>query len=287
MIMPTTEITTKIGCRNACVYCPQDKLINAYRIRNGDLLMSLETFKVCIDKIPLNVEIEFSGMAEPWLNPDCTKMVLYAHQKGYRISVYTTLVGMTLKDVDLLKGVPFSRFWLHLPSIGGEEQIKADDNYFLVLKRVYDFLQPRKNEIDVSYHYRGEEPHPRLKEILGEDLKRKKLSTRASNVRVKGVDVPSRKKGIISCKRNLRHNVLFPNGDVALCCMDYGLQHIIGNLLKSDYASLFKSDEFLKVQNGLRDESLDILCRYCDMFALEVNYKSKIKGFLKNLGGRI
>jgi len=25
-------------------------------------------------------------------------------------------------------------------------------------------------------------------------------------------------------------NVLLPNGDVVLCCMDYGLDHILGNL---------------------------------------------------------
>jgi hypothetical protein len=35
------------------------------------------------------------------------------------------------------------------------------------------------------------------------------------------------------------HNVLLPNGDVYLCCMDYSLKHKLGNLLTTDYYDLF------------------------------------------------
>ena len=42
-----------------------------------------------------------------------------------------------------------------------------------------------------------------------------------------------RKTGRIICKTNsLNYNVLIPNGDVQLCCMDYGLDAKIGNLLE-------------------------------------------------------
>ena len=37
------------------------------------------------------------------------------------------------------------------------------------------------------------------------------------------------------CVENLYHNVLLPNGDVSLCCMDYGLDNIIGNLNTQPY----------------------------------------------------
>ena len=42
----TMEITTRIGCKNNCAYCPQAKLIKAYQKRGGDLIMSLENFAV-------------------------------------------------------------------------------------------------------------------------------------------------------------------------------------------------------------------------------------------------
>ena len=37
------------------------------------------------------------------------------------------------------------------------------------------------------------------------------------------------------CVEHLYHNVLLPNGDVSLCCMDYGLDHVIGNLNTQSY----------------------------------------------------
>jgi hypothetical protein len=37
------------------------------------------------------------------------------------------------------------------------------------------------------------------------------------------------------CIEDLYHNVVLPNGDVSLCCMDYGLKHIIGNIYEQEY----------------------------------------------------
>jgi hypothetical protein len=208
-------------------------------------------------------------------------MVLYAHKKGHKINVYTTLIGMKQEDFDLLKQIPFQRFWLHLPSANNEEKILVDEKYLSLLKNVYDFLEATKDSINVSYHFRGKQVHPAVKNILGKSIERRNLTTRADNIVIKEVSAPARKKGVLACERSLYSNVLLPNGEVILCCMDYGLKHVLGNLLKDDYVSLFKGDEFLKVKKGLRDESLDILCRYCDMFAYEVGILSKINKRLR------
>jgi radical SAM protein with 4Fe4S-binding SPASM domain len=61
----------------------------------------------------------------------------------------------------------------------------------------------------------------------------------------------------------IKINVLLPNGDVQLCCMDYGLEHKIGNLLTMSYNDLFTSDEYRRIESGLEDDSIDILCRTC------------------------
>src|SRR5947209_7609624 len=95
------EITTRIGCRQACTSCPQSshtkgwsRLIEAARqsrpSKSFDRMMSLATFKTCLDKIPRDVQIFFAGSVEPYLNPDCTAMILYAHEKGYQMRLYTT-----------------------------------------------------------------------------------------------------------------------------------------------------------------------------------------------------
>jgi hypothetical protein len=55
--------------------------------------------------------------------------------------------------------------------------------------------------------------------------------------------------------------------------MDYGMKHILGNLVSSDYTSLFNSEEVHKLQKGLNDDSLDILCRYCENASTLDEYK--------------
>jgi sulfatase maturation enzyme AslB (radical SAM superfamily) len=255
--MPTIEITTRIGCKNHCSYCPQYILVKAYAKTSGDATMSFDMFKRYINKIPLKVDIHFTGMCEPWLNEYCTEMLLYAHAKGHKISVSTTLVGMELSDVDLLAPITFKDFAVHLPSHEGYEKIIVDEHYLQLLKKIL------KSKIRIGLHIHGKAVHPALTS-LSALIKRQTLSCRGGNTEISNRIPMSRRRGVVVCNR-LHNNVLLPNGNVVLCCMDYGMRHILGNLISTDYDSLFFQKEFLKVQQGLRDESLDILCRYCDI----------------------
>jgi hypothetical protein len=78
-----------------------------------------------------------------------------------------------------------------------------------------------------------------------------------------------RAKGNIHCHRK-RSNVLLPNGDVVLCCNDYGMQHVLGNLLTDTYESLFRGKEFRKVVAGMKDDKSEILCRYCSERCMKI-----------------
>ena len=76
-----------------------------------------------------------------------------------------------------------------------------------------------------------------------------------------------KRTGKIICKTNsLKHNVLIPNGDVHLCCMDYGLESKVGNLLENDYDYLHTGEEMKYVTDRMEDDSLegDIICRRCE-----------------------
>ena len=48
----TLAVSTVIGCKNFCSYCPQDKVIKAYTKRSKIISMNLEIFKICISKLP-------------------------------------------------------------------------------------------------------------------------------------------------------------------------------------------------------------------------------------------
>jgi hypothetical protein len=58
------------------------------------------------------------------------------------------------------------------------------------------------------------------------------------------------------------------------------MQHILGNLGEQDYESLFESSEFLLVQKGLGEASLNILCRYCDWFVRDVDLRATVSNNL-------
>ena len=254
------EVTTAIGCRNNCAYCPQEKFINEYLKTSNIRSFDLDTFKKCIDKIPADVWIVFAGMCDPWLNPHCTKMVLYARERGHEIYIDTALVGMKLSDVDAISSIPIKYCGVHLPSADhGHEEIAVDESYLAVLNKML------KSGIKCNYHFHGTAIHPKLA-FLKEEACCGWLHTRAGNVQIKGRAFPPRKiKGPIGCIRPNFHT-LFPNGDVGLCCMDWGRKHVLGNLLISDYVSIFKSDEYMRVQRGMKDDSVDIICRYCEAY---------------------
>lgn len=272
------EITTQIGCVNGCSYCPQDRLLAAYAARHANPRMSFDVFKACVDKVPVSVDIHFTGMCEPWMNPECTRMLLYAHKKGHKIRVATTLAGMGEEDIAQFKLIPFRGFEVHLPSVGLPMNIKITENYLDLIRRIAS-----GSIINLTFRAHGTDVLPSLGVIIANEKKqiiRFPLSTRAGNVQLSGVVLPYRKKKVLGCIRHLRQNVLLPNGDVVLCCMDYGMRHVLGNLLACDYADLFTGEEFLKVKRGLWCDSADILCKYCDGFTYETVLSGKIWPFL-------
>jgi len=99
--MAQMEITTRIGCKNMCSYCPQKKIISAYK--DKAYVMSFDTYKKCLNKIPKSVLISFSGMVEPFLNPGCIEMVEYAVREGFKVKIFTTSIRMTKNDIKRLE----------------------------------------------------------------------------------------------------------------------------------------------------------------------------------------
>ncbi|MGV7224499.1 MAG: SPASM domain-containing protein [Nitrospinales bacterium] len=274
--MYNLQISTKIGCNNNCYYCPQDKIIKAYKKRSKNVLMHLDNFKSYLNKIPSEVDIWFAGMCEPWMNPDCSKMIAHADSKGHKICIFTTLMGMTLSDIDIIESVPFKFFQIHLPSEGENKSFQINNDYLTVLEKI------SKSRIMATYHCHNKKLSPTVQQILAENKKLieyRSLYQRSGNIRIAGRLRLSGKQGKIGCRRQLRCNVLLPNGDVILCSNDYGMKHILGNIGSLSYDALFKGDEFQLVLKGLQDETIDTICRECDNFSYDVDVVAKIYNF--------
>jgi FkbM family methyltransferase len=249
---PTMEFTTSIpaaGCVVDCAFCPQRTLVQAY---SGTKSMSMEDFKIAVDKLPQEVRVTFAGFTEPWLNRNCSDMVLYAHQKGHPVSVFTTGIGMSIEDIKKIKNIPFTTgpnggFCLHLPD---EERIAKHPISKKYLE-VLEYIKSVQHEIKGFYVMSMGPVHSDVKHIFS-SAHTPEMWSRAGNLLGEAIIKPELakikdrfkhmdhgdKKMTCNCTERLYHNVCLPNGDVSLCCMDYGLKYIIGNLLTQEYDNI-------------------------------------------------
>ena len=249
--MGRLEITTHIGCPMQCVDCPQTLLKSKY---NGKLMMDFNEYKSAIDKVPQNVRIDFSGMCEPFVNPACADMILYAYEKGHPLALYTTLQGATEQDYEKLKNITYEVVTIHIPDCEQRSTFKITPEYLALLSKwpcnnyschgqidqtVIPYLQPNKGLITFMHDRAGNvegRPHMKLDNSLT--------------------------IACCNCGHLLNHNVLLPDGTVLMCCMDYGMTEIFGNLFTNTYEEIFNS---VTAQNA-RKKMLyqqDTICRQC------------------------
>lgn len=271
--MQALEITSQIGCPNRCGYCPQNTLIAAYGDKEKEL--SFDVFRVVIDKLPDAVEVCFAGFAEPFLHPQIIDMIEYAAKSGKNIWVNTTLVGFKKKDIKRLEKIEFKQFAIHLPVKktkydNPHKHIRVNERY---LKKVEAVAKSAINKRQWRIHKVNSEVHvePKVGNVLAktdQEIKTSDIISRAGNTSF--VRKPSYKHGkLIPCQDWDKH-VLLPSGDIVLCCMDYGLNHILGNLLEQTYKQIFEDEEFARIKKGMIDESIDLICRWCERAKVNV-----------------
>lgn len=243
------EITTRIGCPIDCKDCPQALLRSRYK---GKKVLSYEDFTKVIDKVPTGTRIDFSGMCEPYANKRCTDMILYAAAKGFPLALYTTLQGATMEDLHRLKGIAFEVITIHLPDKDGRSHFNITDEYLQLLE---------------AWPCHNYSCHGQIDDRALPYLHRRNLITfmhdRAGNVECRPHTSINPDCGLycITSGKDMNHNVLLPNGDVLMCCMDYGMTGRFGNLFDQTYDDVLNSAAACAMRNTLnKGESI---CRHC------------------------
>lgn len=258
-----------------CTFCPQDKIKSKYRSAK---YLSVENFKTILSKVPKHVRIDFSGMAEPWANPNATVMLRHCLQEGYRMAIYTTLYGMG--DANTVAGLlthyapQIELICLHLPDINHNMTgWRYNETYERALKIIGGLGHGAlRGKVDALTMDGGGKVHPTLWETV-QELPPWIALDRAGNVahdddRGAVMTGPFQHRKPVFCSLTVHYNqnVVLPNGDVVLCCMDYGLKHKLGNLLKQDYAELFSSPMLKQLRETNRQHGFTphSLCKSCE-----------------------
>ena len=248
--MGRLEITTHIGCPINCVDCPQALLRTKYC---GWTMMDFNDYKKAIDKVPQHVRIDFSGMCEPFCNPFCADMTLYAAEKGHPLALYTTLQGATEEDYQKLKDVRYEVTTIHLPDCEKRSTFKITEQYLRLLQKwpcdnyschgqidplVWPLLLPGKGIITFMHDRAGNvEGRPHMQ-----------------------ID-PSTPVSCINCGKALDHNVLLPDGTILVCCMDYGMTEVFGNLFYQSYEEILNSYTAQNLREKMKNQ--DCICKRC------------------------
>lgn len=251
----TLEITVKVGCHLMCKMCPQSKLIKAYG--KSERRISLDSFRKVLNKLPHDVQIDFSGMSEPTEHSRWLIMVTDSFMSGRKVSLFTTLSGSTSFENEMLKELSFEDLVIHLPSDSLGETLKCTDKLLAALACLAD-----KHKAKNFWYSCHGTPPKEITDIIGE-IPKSYLVDRAGNLRSKEKEPHF---GPIQCAgagKALNNNVLLPDGRVLLCCNDYSMQHVLGNILTDSYESL--EDERSKIRAELEGMMSDTLCRYCHL----------------------
>ena len=278
------EITPLIGCANMCEYCPQTKLLKEWKTKGSEKKeMALEDFVNYLSTIPNTVDIHFTGYVEVFLAKEAPEMIHHAHKKGHKIMLNTTLEGLTESVWDSLSDIPFKDVHIHLPSgtfqeaIGLEKPIRwieHEGKKHRALREEYmDMIQYIGNNPHRRCCYKGMDfygnaihwkchgsLHPQLKWI--EDFLNVEvhgINSRAmNNLHVKKDKVPPEQNIRGKCPR-VAQNVLLPDGKLSLCCQDYSLSSIMGDLSKQSWEKYQKSEHAQKIFKEGAD-----LCDFCE-----------------------
>ncbi len=262
---PVLEITPLAGCRVNCRFCPQKVFMKEYFSRTRKREISFSDFKICLDKTPKDLIVDFSGFVEPFFAEDILKMIRYCSDTGHLMRLFTTLRDLNAERYRQIEDIEFKTVVLHLPDKRNYANIPITQEYLEMLE-IFASRNKANGESFVDLANCQAEPREEVVKIINRRFPISwKLGDRAGNLdSAEEIETTGYKQGRLFCERaeKLNHNVLLPNGDVVLCCMDFGLRHRLGNLLEDSYENLFSGEEYKAVADAMMGTE-DCLCRRC------------------------
>lgn len=266
------EVTTAVGCSINCRFCPQSKFISEYYKENNarKKYLAADDFNVMISHVEKDCVFMFAGFGEPFLNPDCMKLLEIACESGHKVHFFSTLVGASIENVETLIDLPIDLFTLHAADRYGNAHIPLTEDYYKKVEIVLN-AQKKDGRPFVDYANAQGEADGRVVQLCKDKIEiMVSVHDRAGNVNEESaehVKIKIGKKDKIECQcvgAMLNSNVVLPDGTLLLCNSDYGMQHVLGNLIKDDVHTIRNDAAFQEILKAFQGNgSVDLLCRKC------------------------
>ena len=252
-------LNTTLICPNECSYCPLEKIPQgSYR---GPKNMTWEVFEKCVNNCPKGTTFHFSGLGEPFINPLCTDMILYAYDQGHHVVCYTTLSHTSTEDLEKLSRVRFGLFQVHVPDKEG----LFNEKKLIQPREKYIALKEKIKKLRITCV--GGKPVDWAVDIFGDMIEEVPIWPRAGHLDNGLVQIPTFKS--VKCGKYLLKHMVWPDGSVCVCCIDFQNDFPIGNLQDPNFFKerMQKLEPLIQLQ---LDPSTDIICKHCE-FAIPLN----------------
>ncbi len=270
------EVTPTVGCAVACSYCPQTLLINNYRKTSTrsstPIHMTPEVYIKLLNNCPADIHILWTGYVEPLTSPNIIELLKIGAKRGLTQGLSTTLYRASKEQV-LTARATCNSLYLHLQDTQEQMGIIVNDEYLNMI----EFTVSNMNTSSDLVQFIGK-PHQKIVDLF--NVSQKILQKRRDGLKVLSNDATSRagnleghplseslrklpRYGLYKCERKkFNRPVVLPDGRLAICCMDYGLEEIHGNLLENSLNELLENGTKRVAEKILN--KVPNLCSKCD-----------------------
>jgi sulfatase maturation enzyme AslB (radical SAM superfamily) len=245
------NVTATSSCKANCVYCPQDQFRSAMHGR--PLHLSRQEFSELLPSLAgthFRV-VSFGGFTEPFDNPEIVDLLTITSKQTFvdEVHIYSTGEGFTPRIVEKLQPVRLA--YVEISCHGFDTETYRRTRPFVDVAKVRDnmlFLFQNRNNIDrLTVSVTGPFGSPAALAELealciksGASFERRDLHSRAGLLRI-GHEREVLKSGPFRCaKFDFGKPVLVPGGDLALCCQDFAMEYVIGNLHKQPFEEIMR-----------------------------------------------
>jgi MoaA/NifB/PqqE/SkfB family radical SAM enzyme len=285
--LPTIII---IDVTNACnLRCPVCPVTFAMHRPRG--LMSMEIFRQIVDDFrsqPKKPAIYFNFSGEPTMNKALPEMIAYADSHGHETFVSTNATKLSQPMIESLIRSGLSRINLCIDGFSKEaqeayrvgsrfEQVKANIEAFLATRARLGSTKPLTvlQTLLTSYSEKQVDEMVAWAERIGFDQVRFKtfsLGSYTDDAQQSdyGYLVPTNPElqrhqtetVSLTCDVPLYQTVVFWNGDLGLCCIDYDQMIKLPNVDKVGFVNAYLSDEAARARRNGYTKSFSI-CQSC------------------------
>ncbi|MFO8087779.1 MAG: radical SAM/SPASM domain-containing protein [Bacteroidales bacterium] len=277
-------------CNLACPECP----VGSKTLKRKKGYISKSVYQKIINSLSqkaIYLTLYFQG--EPFLHPEIYDMINYASQKKLYVATSTNAHSINEENARKIIQSGLDRLIISLDGTDQEtySAYRKGGDITMVISGIQQIVKAKKELksqkpiVEIQFLVLGTNEH-QIKQIkqLSRELKADQLSLKSAQVsdyqngnpfipknpvysryrKVSSGEYALKTSGANRCHRMWSGCVFTYNGDVVPCCFDKDAEHIMGNIVDQDFASIWRSGTYLDFrQKVFTNRSSIAMCRNC------------------------